>query len=103
MEKIVWTDRVRNNEVLLRVREERNIVSTMERRQANWFGRFLSRNCLLIHIIEEKIEGRIEMTMRRGRRCKHLLDDFRETRGYRKLKEEALYRPLWLSRFGRDY
>ena len=103
MEKIVWTDRARNEELLHRVKGERNIVRTMERRQANWFGRFLRRNCLLIHIIEEKIEGRIEMTMRRGRRCKHLLDDFRETRGYRKLKEDALDRPLWLSRFARDY
>jgi hypothetical protein len=40
-------------------------------------------------------EGRIEMTGRRGRRCMQLLDDLKEKRRYRKLKEEALDRTLW--------
>jgi hypothetical protein len=43
----------------------------------------LRRNCLLKHFIEGKIEGRIEVKGRRGRRRKQLLDDLRETRGYR--------------------
>ncbi|GFG30527.1 hypothetical protein Cfor_05823 [Coptotermes formosanus] len=51
-------------------------------------------NCLLKHVIEEKLEGRIEITGRRGRRRKQLLDDLRETRGYWELKEEALDRTL---------
>jgi hypothetical protein len=38
MEKISWTDRVRNEEVLHRVKEERNIPHTIKRRKANWFG-----------------------------------------------------------------
>jgi hypothetical protein len=50
----------------------------------------LCRNCLLKHIIEGKIEGRIEVTERQRRRHKHLLHDFKEMRGYWKLKEEAL-------------
>jgi hypothetical protein len=33
MEKISWTDRVRNEEVLHRVKEERNIVHTIKRRK----------------------------------------------------------------------
>jgi hypothetical protein len=49
----------------------------------------LRRNCLLKHIIEEKIEGEIEVTEREGRRHKQLLDDLKETTGYYKLKEEA--------------
>jgi hypothetical protein len=32
MEKISWTDRVRNEEVLHRVKEERNILHTVKRR-----------------------------------------------------------------------
>jgi hypothetical protein len=32
-------------------------------------------------VIEEKLEGRIEMTGRRGRRLKQLLDDLKENRG----------------------
>jgi hypothetical protein len=38
---------------------------------------------------------------RRGRRRKQLLDDHKETRVYWKLKEEALDRTLWRTRFGR--
>jgi hypothetical protein len=45
-------------------------------------------------VIEGKLEGRIEMTGRRGRRGKQLLDDLKEKRRYWKLKEEALDRTL---------
>jgi hypothetical protein len=54
-------------------------------------------------VIEGKLEGRIEMTGRRGRRCKQVLDDFKERRGYWKFKEEALDRNLWRIRCGRGY
>jgi hypothetical protein len=67
MEKISWTDRVRN-EVLHRVKEKRNILHKIERKRANSIGHILRRNCLLKHVIEGKLEGRIEMTGRRGRR-----------------------------------
>ena len=56
MEKISWTDRVRNEEVLHRVKEERNIIHTVKRRKANWIGHMLRRNCFLAHVIEGKIE-----------------------------------------------
>jgi hypothetical protein len=56
MEKIIWTNRVRN-EVLHRVKEERNIVHTIKIRKANWIGHILRRNCLLKHVTEGKIEG----------------------------------------------
>jgi hypothetical protein len=45
-------------------------------------------------VTEGKLEGRIEMTGRRGRRWKQLLDDHKEKRRYWKLKEEALDRTL---------
>jgi hypothetical protein len=52
------SDRVRNEGVLHRVKEERNIVHTIKRRKANWIGHILRRNCLLKHVIEGKVEGR---------------------------------------------
>jgi hypothetical protein len=103
MEKISWADRVRNEEVLHRVKEERNILPTIKRRKANWIGHILRRNCLLKHVIEGKLEGRIEMMGRRGRRPKQLLDDLKEKTRYWKLKEEALDHILWRTRFGRGY
>ena len=56
IQKISWTDRVRNEEVLQRVKEKRNILYTVKRRKANWIGYILLRNCLLKHIIEGKIK-----------------------------------------------
>jgi hypothetical protein len=73
IEKISRTDRVRNEEVLQRVKVERNILQTIKRRKSNWIGHSLRRNCLLKHVVEGKTEGRIEVTGRRGRRRKQLL------------------------------
>jgi hypothetical protein len=53
-------------------------------------------------VIEGKLEGRIEVTGRRGKIRKQLLDDLKEKRRHLKLKEEALDRAVWRTRFGRD-
>jgi hypothetical protein len=76
---------VKNEEVLHRVKEERNILHTIKRIKASWIGHILCRNCLLKHVIEGNIEGRIEVTVRRRRRRKQLLDDLKkEDTGNRK-------------------
>jgi hypothetical protein len=75
MEKISWTGHVRNEEVLLRVKEQRNILHEISKRRAKWFGHILRRNSLLQQVIEEKIKGGIEVRGRRGRRRRKLLDD----------------------------
>jgi hypothetical protein len=98
-EKISWTDRVNDEAVLHRVKEESNILHTIRQRKAKWIGHILRRNCLLRYIIEGKIRG----IRRRGRRRKQLLDDLKEARRYWKLKEEAQDRTLWRTQFGRDY
>ena len=103
MEKISWTDHVRNEDVLLRVKEQRNILREIRKRNANWIGHILRRNCLLRRVIEGKIKGGTEVTGRQGRRRRKLLDDFQERRGYSHLKEEALDRTMWRARFGRGF
>jgi hypothetical protein len=103
MGKIRWDDRVRNEEVLQRVNEERNVLQTIKRTKANGIGHILHRNCLLKHVTEREIEGRIKVTVIRGRRREQLLDDLKEKRGYWKLKEEALDRTVWRTCFGRGY
>ena len=70
---------------------------------ANWIGQILRRNCLLQQVTEENIKGQIEVTRRRGRRRKKLLDDLKDRRGFWKLKEEALDRTMWRNRFGRGF
>jgi hypothetical protein len=68
------------NEVLHRVKEERNILHTVKRRKANWMGHILRGNCLLKPFIEGETEGGLEVAGRRGRRRKHILDDVKEMR-----------------------
>jgi hypothetical protein len=69
---------VKNEELLQRVKEERNILHTIKSRKANWIGHILRRNCLLKHVIECRTEGIIEVTGRRGRRRKQLLMTLRK-------------------------
>jgi len=68
MDKISWSDRVRNLEVLQRVKEEGNILRTIKRRMATWIGHVLIRNCLLKGIIDGNMEGRLEVMERSARK-----------------------------------
>ena len=61
------------------------------------------RQPLLKQIIEGEIKWDIKVTGRRGRRCRKLLDDLKERRGYSHLKEEALDRTVWRAGFGRGF
>jgi hypothetical protein len=81
----------------------RNILYEIRKRRANWIGHILRRNCILQRVIEGKIQGRIDVTGRQGRRCRKLLDDLKERRGYSHLKEEALDLTMWRARFGRGF
>ena len=91
---------MRHEEVLLRVNEQRNILHEISKRKANWIGHMLRRNCLLKQVIEGEIKKEMEVTRRRGRRRRKLLDDLRYRRGYSHLKEEALDGTMWRHRFG---
>ena len=60
MEKIGWTDRVRND-VLQRVKKEMNILQTVRRRNANWIVHTFRTNCIPKQVIDGKREGRIQV------------------------------------------
>jgi hypothetical protein len=47
---------VRNEEVLLRVKVQKNILHEINKGKANWIGHILHRNCLLPQVIEEEIK-----------------------------------------------
>jgi hypothetical protein len=101
MEKISWTDHVRNEDVLLRVKGQRNILHEIRKWKANWIGHILHRHCLIQQVTKGKIQGGIiEVIGRQGRRRRKLLDDLKERRGYSHLEEEALDRTIWRARFG---
>jgi len=81
---VSWTDHVRNEKVLglQRVKEQLHMLQTIRRRKAKWVGHNLHGNCLLKHDFEGQIDGWVEVTGRRGRRCKNLLDDLKKKKGY---------------------
>ena len=56
MEKIIWTDFMRNEGVLHRAKEERIMLHTINRCKANRIGHNLRRNCFLQHVAERKID-----------------------------------------------
>ena len=94
--EISWTDHVRNEEVLFRVNEQKNILQEIRKRKAKWIGHILRRNCLLKQVIEGKIKGEMGVARRRRK----LLDDLKDWRGYCHLKDEALDRTMWRNRSG---
>ena len=101
IEKIIWTDYMKNEEVLPRVKKERNILHTVKRRKANCIGHILRRKSSKTRYWK-KIE-KIICDRRQGRRRKQLLHDLTERTWYCKLKEKAQYRTLLRTCFRRGY
>ena len=69
MEKIKWSEKVTNEQVLDRIGEKRTLLNNVLRRKANWIGHILRRNCLL----HDAIEGQMIEVKGVGRR--QFLDD----------------------------
>jgi hypothetical protein len=77
MERISWNYSVRKTKYD-RVQEDRNNLDTIKRRNTNWTGHILHRNCFLKHITEGKMKVGTEETGWQGRRCKQLLENLRK-------------------------
>jgi hypothetical protein len=54
MEKISWTDHVRNVVVLLRVKEKRNILHEIRKRKGNWNGHILRKSAFYNRLLKER-------------------------------------------------
>ena len=76
MEKISRTERVRNEEVLRRVGEQRTLINTIWRRKAQWTGHVIQSEGLLRTVIEGRAEGKRP----RGRKRRMMLDDIKQGR-----------------------
>jgi len=60
IEIIRWNNHVEYEEVLHRIKEERNSLPTLKRRKDNWISHILHRKCLPKHINEGKEDGRCQ-------------------------------------------
>lgn len=92
MEGIKWEDKVRNEEVLCRVGEEREILKVIRKRKRNWLGHWMRRDCLLTDAMEGTVNGRIR---RRGRRRYQMVDSIRIGNSYEETKRVANDRTAW--------
>ncbi|KAJ4442639.1 hypothetical protein ANN_04228 [Periplaneta americana] len=90
MERVKWTDRIRNEAVLERVGEERMKLKLIRKRKKNWLGQWLRRNCLLKDALEGMVNGRRV----RGRR-NQMIDDIKKYRSYEETKRKAENRKDW--------
>ena len=87
MEKIKWSEKVTNEQVLDRIGEKRTLLNNILRRKANWIGHILRRNCFL----DDAIEGQMTEVKGVGRRKRRTqpLHDLRNRKRYWELQEEA--------------
>ena len=76
MEKIKWSEKVTNEQVIDLIGEKRTLINNIQPRKANWIGHILRRNCLL----HDAIEGQMMEVKGVGRRRTQLLDDLRNRR-----------------------
>ena len=56
MEKIKWSEKVTNEQVLDCIGEKRTLINNILRRKVNWIGHILGRNCLLHDVIEGQMK-----------------------------------------------
>ena len=90
MEKISWTEKITNEEVLERVGEERQLIKLIRNRKKNWVGHVLRGDLLL----KEVMEGRMEGKRGRGRPRIGMLDEL-IVESYGDMKRMAENRVEW--------
>ncbi|KAJ4433926.1 hypothetical protein ANN_16241 [Periplaneta americana] len=78
MERLKWTDRIRNEVVLERVGEERLMLKPIRKRQRSWLSHWLRRNCLPKDALEGTVNGRRV----RGRRRYQMIDNIKRYGSY---------------------
>ena len=96
MEKIKWSEKVTNEQVLDRIGEKRTLLNNILRRKANWICHILREE---IASYNDAIEGQMTEVKGVERRRTQLLDDLRNRRRYWELKEEAEDRKRWRRQF----
>ncbi|KAJ4434723.1 hypothetical protein ANN_23291 [Periplaneta americana] len=85
MERVKWTDRIRNEAVLERMVEERIMLKLIRKRKINWLGHWVRRKCLL----KDALEGMVNRRRVRGRTIYQMIDDIKIYGSYEKTKKKS--------------
>ena len=89
--KISWTQKVSNQQVLDKIQERRNLLSSIQKRKHAWLGHVLRHEGLLHTILEGRMEGK----RGRGRKRQQMIDDIMEEESYANMKRKAEDRTRW--------
>ena len=79
MERISWSEKITNEEILRRVGEKRSMVETIVRKKKNCIGHIMRGDGLMKEVVEGKIEGK----RGRGRKRVGMIDELMENEQYR--------------------
>ena len=91
MERVKWTDKIKNEVVLERVEEGRIMLELIKKRKRNWLGHCLRRDCLL----KDDLEGMVNQKKVRGRRRYQMIDYIMINGLYEDTKKKAEKRVEW--------
>ena len=91
MERVKWTDKIKNAFVLERVGKGRIMLELIRKRKRNWLGHWLRRNCLL----KDALEGKVNRKKVRGRRRYQMIDNIMINGLYEDTKGKAEKRIEW--------
>ena len=91
IERVKWTDKIKNAVVLERVGEGRMMLVLIRKRKRNWLGHSLRRNCLL----KDAVEGMVNEKKVRTRRRYQMLDNIMVNGMYEDTKRKAEKRVEW--------
>lgn len=91
MEKVPWTAKKSNKEVLQTVEEERQLLNTVVTRKKKWIGHVLRGDSLLRLVIEGRMEGKRP----RGRKRIGMFQELLDGGSYGELRDRARDRTAW--------
>ena len=97
MEKVKWTDKKINVEVLSIVKETKRFLSEIRRRKKRWIGHILRHDNMLRSVLDARMEGKRP----RGRRRIKMVDDIKNG-NYAQMKRRAEDRAEWKKDVMRD-
>ena len=75
MERVKWTDKIKNAVVLERVGQGGIMLELIRKRKINWLGHWLRRNCLLKDALEGMVNGKKVHRRRRYQMIHELYED----------------------------
>ena len=78
MERVKWTDKIKNSVVLERVGEGRIMLELIRKRKRNWLGHWLRRNCLLKDALEHGCAKVTRCVTARWRNFSHYCSSLRQ-------------------------